>query len=223
MSRPWVDFLVCETPLHLNRVRLKRKGRWRNATKETRMSLKGAYDRSGIAALLLERNSPLTPADIRRILTTSAKRLAPGDRNDDFGSGLIDPLKALQSADPRTATTAPPRRQVRQATVPVDMVARTQFSKRLLSRLVLSENSIRPGPRGHHHMPSFRARHRVLCALDNRHSCRLSARSTRAVRPAPRALAESLTTRCRRVLCRAPCPITTAPSSRRSHRSFAVQ
>jgi filamentous hemagglutinin family protein len=64
-----------------------------------------AAEVSGVAALLLERNPRLTPADIRRILTTSAKRLAPGDRNDDFGSGLVDPLKALQSADPRTATS----------------------------------------------------------------------------------------------------------------------
>jgi hypothetical protein len=64
-----------------------------------------AAEVSGIVALLLERNPRLTPADIRRILTTSAKRLAPGDRNDEFGSGLVDPLKALQSADPRTATS----------------------------------------------------------------------------------------------------------------------
>jgi hypothetical protein len=45
---------------------------------------------------------------IRRILTASARRLAPGDRDDNFGSGLIDPLKALQMAEPRTATTTPP-------------------------------------------------------------------------------------------------------------------
>jgi subtilisin family serine protease len=63
---------------------------------------------SGIVALLLERNPKLTPADIRRILTASARRLAPGDRDDNFGSGLIDPLKALQMAEPRTATTTPP-------------------------------------------------------------------------------------------------------------------
>jgi hypothetical protein len=46
-------------------------------------------------------------ACFRRILTGSAKRLAPGDRSDDFGSGLVDPLRALQSADPRTVTTTP--------------------------------------------------------------------------------------------------------------------
>jgi Subtilase family/M26 IgA1-specific Metallo-endopeptidase N-terminal region len=67
-----------------------------------------AAEVSGIVALLLERNPKLTPADIRRILTMSAKRLAPGERDDNFGSGLIDPIQALQLADPRTATTTPP-------------------------------------------------------------------------------------------------------------------
>ena len=67
-----------------------------------------AAEVSGIVALLLERNPKLTPADIRRILTSSAKRLGTGDRDDNFGSGLIDPLKALQSTDPRTVTTTPP-------------------------------------------------------------------------------------------------------------------
>jgi filamentous hemagglutinin family protein len=67
-----------------------------------------AAEVSGIVALLLERNPKLTPADIRRILTLSAKRLSPGARDNDFGSGLIDPLQALQLADPRTATTTPP-------------------------------------------------------------------------------------------------------------------
>jgi subtilisin family serine protease len=66
-----------------------------------------AAEVSGIVALLLERNPKLTPADVRRILTQSAKRLSPGDRDDSFGSGLIDPLKALQLADPRTAATTP--------------------------------------------------------------------------------------------------------------------
>ena len=67
-----------------------------------------AAEVSGIVALLLERNPKLTPADIRRILTASARRLGPGERDDNFGSGLIDPLKALQLAEPRTASATPP-------------------------------------------------------------------------------------------------------------------
>jgi subtilisin family serine protease len=67
-----------------------------------------AAEVSGIVALLLERNPKLTPADIRRILTASAKRHGPGQRDDSFGSGLIDPLKALQLAAPQTAAATPP-------------------------------------------------------------------------------------------------------------------
>jgi Subtilase family/M26 IgA1-specific Metallo-endopeptidase N-terminal region len=73
-----------------------------------------AAEVSGIVALLLERNPKLTPADVRRILQASAKRLGPGERDDNFGSGLIDPLKALQLADPRTATTTPATPTTRQ-------------------------------------------------------------------------------------------------------------
>ena len=73
-----------------------------------------AAEVSGIVALLLERNPKLTPADIRRILSASARRLAPGDRDDNFGSGLIDPLKALQLADPRIVSTTTPPAPTRQ-------------------------------------------------------------------------------------------------------------
>jgi subtilisin family serine protease len=78
-----------------------------NAYQLTTGTSVAAAEVSGIVALLLERNPKLTPADVRRILTQSAKRLSPGDRDDSFGSGLIDPLKALQLADPRTAATTP--------------------------------------------------------------------------------------------------------------------
>jgi filamentous hemagglutinin family protein len=53
---------------------------------------------SGIVALLLERNPNLTPEDIRKILTTSAKHPGTKERDDDFGSGLVDPSKAIQGA-----------------------------------------------------------------------------------------------------------------------------
>jgi subtilisin family serine protease len=53
---------------------------------------------SGLAALLLERNPDLTPDEVRKILTSSARRLGSKDRDNDFGSGLIDPSKAIQTA-----------------------------------------------------------------------------------------------------------------------------
>ena len=53
---------------------------------------------SGLVALLLERNPNLGPEDVRKILTASARRLSVKDRDDDFGSGLVDPSKAIQTA-----------------------------------------------------------------------------------------------------------------------------
>ena len=79
-----------------------------NAYQLTTGTSVAAAEVSGIVALLLERNPKLTPADIRRILTASARRLGTGERDDNFGAGLIDPLKALQLADPRIVTTTPP-------------------------------------------------------------------------------------------------------------------
>jgi subtilisin family serine protease len=65
---------------------------------------------SGIVALLLERNPKLTPEDVRTVLTTSAKKLGA---STDFGSGLVNPLKAIQTAadfisSEMTATVPPP-------------------------------------------------------------------------------------------------------------------
>jgi subtilisin family serine protease len=79
-----------------------------NAYQLTTGTSVAAAEVSGIVALLLERNPKLTPADIRRILTASARRLRPGERDDNFGAGLIDPLKALQLADPRSTATPGP-------------------------------------------------------------------------------------------------------------------
>jgi subtilisin family serine protease len=60
---------------------------------------------SGIIALLLERNPQLKPDEIRKILTGSAKRLGP---NNEFGAGLVDPVKALELAAPRSAAAPGP-------------------------------------------------------------------------------------------------------------------
>ena len=62
---------------------------------------------SGVVALMLERNPNLRPADVRRILTSTARRLGTATRDDNFGYGLVDPLKALQAAGPRVSSVAP--------------------------------------------------------------------------------------------------------------------
>src|SRR5437016_11157839 len=60
-----------------------------------------AAEVSGIVALLLERNPKLTPADVKRILTRTAKPIGPKGRERDFGSGLVNALSAVQAARPR--------------------------------------------------------------------------------------------------------------------------
>jgi subtilisin family serine protease len=53
---------------------------------------------SGVAALLIERNPSLTPADIRRILTRTAKAIAPKGHEREFGAGLVNAYQAVASA-----------------------------------------------------------------------------------------------------------------------------
>jgi subtilisin family serine protease len=57
---------------------------------------------SGVVALMLERNPKLTPAEVRRILAASAKRLGP---TNQFGAGLVNPIRAIEMATPRSAAT----------------------------------------------------------------------------------------------------------------------
>ena len=53
---------------------------------------------SGVAALLIERNPKLTPSDVRRILTRTAKSLGRGERARDFGAGLVNAFQAVSTA-----------------------------------------------------------------------------------------------------------------------------
>jgi subtilisin family serine protease len=63
---------------------------------------------SGIAALLIERNPSLTPGDVRRILTRTAKALGPRGSEREFGSGLVDAYQAVSSARSSGVTAAAP-------------------------------------------------------------------------------------------------------------------
>jgi len=58
---------------------------------------------SGVAALLIERNPSLTSADVRRILTRTAKAIAPKGRERDFGAGLVNAYQAVTAARPVSA------------------------------------------------------------------------------------------------------------------------
>ncbi|MPZ41599.1 MAG: S8 family serine peptidase, partial [Rhizobiales bacterium] len=58
---------------------------------------------SGVVALLIERNPKLTPSEVRRILTRTAKSLGPRERTRDFGAGLVNAFQAVSSTAPREA------------------------------------------------------------------------------------------------------------------------
>jgi subtilisin family serine protease len=60
-----------------------------------------AAEVSGVAALLIERNPSLTPAEVGKILMDTAKDLGPKGRDRDFGAGLVNALKALTAVRPR--------------------------------------------------------------------------------------------------------------------------
>jgi hypothetical protein len=58
---------------------------------------------SGIAALLLERQPALKPAEIRAALMSTAKPLGPAGPNADFGAGLVNAFAALNAIDRKPA------------------------------------------------------------------------------------------------------------------------
>ncbi|HEY0570577.1 MAG TPA: S8 family serine peptidase, partial [Enterovirga sp.] len=52
---------------------------------------------TGVVALMLERDPSLKPAEVRRILESTAVDLGPRGRDAQFGWGLVDPRKALEA------------------------------------------------------------------------------------------------------------------------------
>jgi subtilisin family serine protease len=61
---------------------------------------------SGVVALLLERNPSLKPADVRRILTRTAKPIGPKGHERDYGAGLVDAYHAVTAARPSAAAAS---------------------------------------------------------------------------------------------------------------------
>ncbi|MEN3378736.1 MAG: hypothetical protein V7604_4091, partial [Hyphomicrobiales bacterium] len=59
---------------------------------------------SGVVALLKERNPQLRSADVRNILSASAKNIGP--IRTDIGAGLVDPVQALAKGGPKSAEAA---------------------------------------------------------------------------------------------------------------------
>ena len=99
---------------------------------------------SGVAALLIERNPSLTPADVRRILMATAKDLGPKGKDRDFGAGCWaahclaghDSDSGKPSAPPRLPA-APPKpaktSSVSTSTAPATTIDRVRGSGAVLS------------------------------------------------------------------------------------------
>lgn len=60
---------------------------------------------SGVAALLIAHKSSLKPEEIRAILVKTAKHLGARGINPQYGAGLVDPLKALETEVSRAPAT----------------------------------------------------------------------------------------------------------------------
>jgi subtilisin family serine protease len=60
-----------------------------------------AAEVSGVAALLIARHPEVDADTVLEVLTSSARRLDPKGRDDDFGWGLVDPSEALAELDAR--------------------------------------------------------------------------------------------------------------------------
>jgi hypothetical protein len=69
-----------------------------------------AAEVSGIAALMLQRKSDLTPAAVRDVLLTTAKDLGKKGRDDEFGAGIADAYRAVtELPGERVSKALPPK------------------------------------------------------------------------------------------------------------------
>jgi subtilisin family serine protease len=66
---------------------------------------------SGLAALLIERSPEIGPDDVRTILQETARDLGARGRDQEFGAGLADAYRALQSVPPAKVDTVTSRRR----------------------------------------------------------------------------------------------------------------
>jgi subtilisin family serine protease len=64
---------------------------------------------SGVAALLLQRAPGLSPDQVRKILTDTAKDLGPAGKDPEFGFGLVDAYGAIMAVQaPSVSAVLPP-------------------------------------------------------------------------------------------------------------------
>ncbi len=68
-------------------------------------SLSAAYV-SGVAALMIARNPQISSADVRAMLTSTARDLGPKGRDDQFGAGQADAFSAVSAVIPAPVAAA---------------------------------------------------------------------------------------------------------------------
>jgi subtilisin family serine protease len=61
---------------------------------------------SGLAALVINRKPDISAAEVRSILTATARDLGPRGRDDDYGAGLADAFAAVTAVEGSTAPVA---------------------------------------------------------------------------------------------------------------------
>src|SRR5262245_50568031 len=94
---------------------------------------------SGVAALLIERHPNVDAATILEVLTSTARKLNPKARDDQFGWGLIDPASALAELESRitdnqvASLSQPPTQAAapKQITAPKQLSSQRQAAPRL--------------------------------------------------------------------------------------------
>src|SRR5579863_3032233 len=73
---------------------------------------------SGVAALMLERNSTLRPAELRAILMKTARDLGPPGQDDQFGAGEADAFAAVTAVSAPAIASGPERPALPEVSTP---------------------------------------------------------------------------------------------------------
>lgn len=102
----WNDYLYDDTHIGLIRPDICAPGYWIYSLKyddNDKYKINSGTSQAtpcvaGVAALMLEKNSSLTPADICRIMENTAKKLSE-KKNNLTGSGRVDALKAVEAIE----------------------------------------------------------------------------------------------------------------------------
>jgi Subtilase family len=109
---------------------------------------------SGVAALIIERDPTIDVATLEDVLYSTARDLGPKGRDSQFGYGLVDPLRALNSLDAKVAMnntsslpTPPPLRRSILVSAPEKMTVSQASPRETLSNpQQVNQAALSPAP-----------------------------------------------------------------------------